>query len=167
MSLRGIFTKHLPLVQRTTMTKRDLSLIGITILVMCVPLAIVAHKNQEPQMSSSIFDWATIKVTPTKTGERRQLFQAPTPTLDELECHVTTLNPGESPHAPHQHPDEELIIIKEGTVESTVNGMVKRVGAGSVIFQAANQLHGIKNVGTTQAVYHVIKWKTAKTGKSN
>lgn len=125
----------------------------------------VAHKNQQPEMSSAIFDWNSIKVEPTKTGEKRPFFQAPTPTLDELELHVTTLNPGEAPHAPHQHPDEELIIIKEGTVESTVNGIVKRVGPGSVIFQASNQLHGLKNVGTTRAVYHVIKWKTAKTPK--
>lgn len=147
------------------MTKRDLTLVGITMLVMCVPLAIVAHKNQQPEMTSSIFDWTTIKVKPTKTGESRQFFQAPTPTLDELECHVTTLNPGESPHAPHQHADEELIIIKEGTVESLVNGVVKRVGPGSVIFQSSNQLHSIKNVGTTQAIYHVVKWKSAKTGK--
>lgn len=147
------------------MTKRERTLVAITFLVMCIPLAIVAHKNQQPEMSSSIFDWSEIKVTPTKTGERRQFFQAPTPTLDELECHVTTLNPGESPHPPHQHPDEELIIIKEGTVESVANGITKRVGPGSVIFQAANQMHSIKNVGTTQAVYHVFKWKTAKTGK--
>jgi quercetin dioxygenase-like cupin family protein len=145
------------------MTKRELTLIGITVLVMCIPLAIVAHKNQQPEMTSSIFDWTTIKARPTKTGESRPFFQAPTPTLDELECHVTTLNPGESPHAPHKHPDEELIIIREGTVESLVNGVVKRVGPGSVIFQSSNQLHSIKNVGTTQATYHVVKWKTAKT----
>lgn len=63
-------------------------------------------------------------------------------------------------------PDEELVIIREGTVESTVNGIVKRVGPGSVIFQASNQLHGLKNVGTTKAVYHVIKWKTAKTPRA-
>jgi quercetin dioxygenase-like cupin family protein len=148
------------------MTKREITFICITALIMCIPLAMVAHKNQQPEMSSAIFDWNTIKVDPTKTGEKRQFFQAPTPTLDELELHVTTLNPGESPHAPHQHPDEELVIIKEGTVESTVNGIVKRVGPGSVIFQASNQLHGLKNVGTTRAIYHVIKWKTAKTPKA-
>jgi quercetin dioxygenase-like cupin family protein len=148
------------------MTKREITFVSITVLIMCIPLAMVAHKNQQPEMSSAIFDWTTIKVDPTKTGEKRQFFQAPTPTLDELELHVTTLNPGESPHAPHQHPDEELVIIKEGTVESTVNGIVKRVGPGSVIFQASNQLHGLKNVGTTRAIYHVIKWKTAKTPKA-
>jgi hypothetical protein len=37
---------------------------------------------------------------------------------------------------------------------------MKRVGPGSVIFQASNQLHGIRNVGQTAAVYHVIKWNS-------
>jgi quercetin dioxygenase-like cupin family protein len=74
--------------------------------------------------------------------------------------HITTLNPGLSSHAPHKHPDEEVIIIKEGIVESLVNGQLRRVGPGSVVFQAANQLHGITNVGDTPATYHVIKWNS-------
>ncbi len=64
------------------------------------------------------------------------------------------------PFVPYKHPDEEVIIIKEGTVESLVNGQLKRVGPGSVIFQASNQLHSIRNVGNTQAVYHVFKWNS-------
>jgi quercetin dioxygenase-like cupin family protein len=63
-------------------------------------------------------------------------------------------------HPPHQHPEEELLIIKEGTVESLVNGEWKRVGAGSVIFQASNGMHTIKNVGDTPATYHVFKWNS-------
>jgi len=148
------------------MTKREITFICITALVMCIPMAIIAHKYQQAPLSSTIYDWNSIKAETTKTGERRQFLQAPTPTLDELELHVTTLNPGEAPHPPHKHPDEELISIKEGTVESTLNGITKRVGPGSVIFQASNRLHGLRNVGTTQAVYHVIKWKTEKTPKA-
>lgn len=148
------------------MTKREIILICIPVLIMCIPLAIIAHKQQRPPLSSTVYDWSEIKVESTKTGEKRQFLQSPTSTLDELELHVTTLNPGAAPHPPHQHPEEELIIIKEGTVESTVNGVTKRVGPGSVIFQASNQLHGIKNVGNTKAVYHVIKWKTEKTPKA-
>jgi XRE family transcriptional regulator, regulator of sulfur utilization len=111
-------------------------------------------------MTSSVFDWAKIEATPTKIGALRKFFQAPTPTLDELECHVTTLNPGQTPHAPHQHPDEELIIVKEGTVESLVNGEARRVGPGSIIFQSSNQMHAIKNVGQTPATYFVVKWNS-------
>ena len=73
-------------------------------------------------MGSSTFEWASIPVQPTKIGSTRKFFQAPTATLDELECHVTTLNPGEIPHPPHKHPDEEVVIIREGTVEFYMNG---------------------------------------------
>jgi quercetin dioxygenase-like cupin family protein len=113
-----------------------------------------------PVIGSTIFDWNTFKAEPNKTGTVRKVVQAPTATLDELEIHITTLNKGETPHPPHQHPDEELVIVKEGTVESLVNGQLKRVGPGSIIFQAANQLHSIRNVGDGPAVYHVIKWNS-------
>lgn len=123
-------------------------------------------------MGSSIFNWNTLPVQKTKVGETRKVCQAPTATLDELECHITTLNPGETPHPPHKHPDEEIVIVKEGTVESLVNGTTRRVGPGSVIFQASNQLHSIRNVGDGAATYHVIKWnspgmlKRARSGGS-
>ncbi|WP_050027913.1 cupin domain-containing protein [Verrucomicrobium sp. BvORR034] len=111
-------------------------------------------------MSSQVFDWDKLTAKNTAKGQVRKVCQAPTATLDELECHITTLNPGEEAHPPHQHPDEEIIVVKEGTVESLVNGNLVRVGPGSVIFQAANQMHSIRNVGDTPATYHVIKWNS-------
>jgi XRE family transcriptional regulator, regulator of sulfur utilization len=133
----------------------------VALLTLSVTLSVIGLANTDTSlMGSSIFDWNSIEAKPTKVGSTRKFFQAPTATLDELECHVTTLNPGETPHAPHKHPDEELIIVKEGTVESLVNGQIKRVGPGSVIFQASNQMHSIRNVGQTPATYHVIKWNS-------
>lgn len=111
-------------------------------------------------MGSTIFDWTTLKAAPNRTGTVRRVVQQPTATLDELEIHITTLNKGETPHPPHKHPDEELVIIKEGNVESLVNGELKRVGPGSIIFQAANQMHSLRNIGDGPAVYHVIKWNS-------
>jgi XRE family transcriptional regulator, regulator of sulfur utilization len=113
-----------------------------------------------PVLSSSIFDWNSMTVEKTAVGARRTLFRAPTATLDELECHITTLNPGQTSHAPHRHPEEEILIVREGTVESLVNGELQRVGPGSVIFQASNQEHAIRNVGNTPATYHVFSWKS-------
>jgi XRE family transcriptional regulator, regulator of sulfur utilization len=111
-------------------------------------------------MGSTIFDWKDLAPETTKVGAVRRVVQKPTATLDELEMHITTLNAGETSHAPHKHPDEEIIIVKEGTVESLVNGQQRRVGPGSVIFQASNQLHGIKNAGDGPATYHVIRWNS-------
>jgi quercetin dioxygenase-like cupin family protein len=138
--------------------KRD---VVIACLASCLTLGVVVLAQTDNKvMGSSVFDWNNIEVKPSKVGSTRKFFQAPTATLDELECHVTTLNPGATPHEPHKHPDEELIIIKEGTVEVLNNGEMKRLGPGSVIFQGANQLHSIKNVGQTQATYHVVKWNS-------
>jgi quercetin dioxygenase-like cupin family protein len=122
--------------------------------------AVTALDARRAVMGSMIFDWNSFEAKPNKTGAVRTVVQQPTATLDELEIHITTLNPGESPHAPHQHPDEELVVVKEGTVESLVNGQLRRVGPGSIIFQAANQVHSIRNVGSGPATYHVIKWNS-------
>jgi quercetin dioxygenase-like cupin family protein len=145
-------------------TKRDLMIsVSVAFATLCV--VAVAQSNR-PVMNSSAFEWSTTKSDPQKYGSRRLFFHGPTATLEDLDCHVTTLNAGESPHAPHQHPEEELMVVKEGTLEVLVNGEIKRVGPGSVVFQASNQLHSIRNVGQTQATYHVFKWVSPGMSKS-
>ncbi|MGA8731240.1 MAG: cupin domain-containing protein [Terracidiphilus sp.] len=141
-------------------TRRDLF---VALIAVIATAGIYAIADQKPVMGSAVFDWNTIPVKATNVGSVRQFFSAPTATLENLELHVTTLNPGQSPHPPHRHPNEELIIIQQGTVETLSNGEWKRVGPGSVIFNGSNQLHGLKNVGSTPAVYHVINWKSAAT----
>jgi quercetin dioxygenase-like cupin family protein len=142
------------------LTRRDFTVIFVTLGIAAGAMTLAQDDSQPKVMGSTVFDWNQLAVHKTPKGESRKICRAPTATLDELEMHVTTLNPGEQAHPPHQHPDEELLIIKEGTVEALVNGEWKRVGPGSVIFQASNQLHAIRNAGDTPATYHVIKWNS-------
>jgi len=134
--------------------------IFVALIAVAATLAVVGVRAQTNVMQSTTFDWNSIVVKQTDVGSVRQFFRSPTVTLDELECHVTTLNPGLQSHPPHKHPNEELVIIREGNVEVLSNGEWKKVGPGSVIFNASNQLHALKNIGTTPAVYHVINWKS-------
>ena len=124
------------------------------------------ESGSKPAMGSEVFDWNAIPVHPKPYGSVRSFFSAPTATLENLELHVTTLNPGQQPHPPHRHPNEEMLIVREGTVEALSNGTWKPAGPGSVIFNASNQLHGVRNRGAVPAVYHVINWKTAATPKA-
>ena len=143
-------------------TKRDLLIALLAIcatLITTLGIAALAQ-TRKPLMGSTVIEWNTLEAKPTKVGARRDVFQAPTATLDELESHITTLNAGEVPHAPHQHPDEELIIIKEGTIEVHTGDITKTVGPGSIIFHGSNQMHGMKNVGKTTATYYVFRWKS-------
>ena len=94
------------------------------------------------------------------------MLNSPTVTLANFEAHITTLKPGEAPHAAHRHPDEELVVVKEGTIEVSINGEKQRAGAGSIFFYGSNDEHGMKNVGTTNATYFVIRVVTEATPKA-
>lgn len=150
-----------------TPTRRDFAVAALTASVCLGLLGFIGQDRlaatvpaPKPIMGSMAFDWEKLVVRKSKVGESRTICRAPTATLDELEMHVTTLDKGQVPHPPHQHADEELLIVKEGNVEALVAGEWIKLGPGSVIFQAANIEHAIRNVGDGQATYHVIKWNS-------
>ena len=138
-------------------TRRDIIVATFSMLATAA-LGTFAQSGGKPLMHSTVFKWGDLKTAATKTGERRDIFDSPTTTLDRFECHVTTVNPGEAPHAAHRHPEEELLIIKDGTFEIIQNDRTNRVEAGSVVFEGSNELHGARNVGTNRATYYVLKW---------
>jgi mannose-6-phosphate isomerase-like protein (cupin superfamily) len=138
-------------------TRRDVLIALVSISVTAAAIAF-AQSTAKPIMRSGVFQWSELKVEKTAVGERRNVFDAPTLTVDRLESHITTINPGEAPHAPHQHPEEELMILKEGTVQVVQNGVTNRVEAGGIIFCASGEMHGLRNVGSGRATYFVLKW---------
>jgi len=98
--------------------------------------SLVTLAAQKQVQRSTVFDWTKLEAKTTQTGTRRDVMRAPTPTLDELEIHITTLNVGQVSHPPHQHVEEELLIVREGTVETLQNGKASRLGPGSIIFHS-------------------------------
>ena len=116
-----------------------------------------------PVLASTLWSWPELAVKPTRTGERRDVVDGPTRTLVNFECHLTTLLPGNAPHAGHRHPDEEIFVVKEGTMEATVGGETHRFGPGDWLFVASGEEHGWRNVGATPATYHVIRFVTPAT----
>ena len=51
------------------------------------------------------------------------------------------------------------------TVETLQNGKASRLGPGSIIFHSSNDLHNIRNVGSTPATYHVVQWRVPAAAK--
>ena len=141
-------------------TRRDVAVALFTVAATCGWASAGRRSPRREAPLDRRSTGTTMTARPTTTASVRSVVRARRATLDELEMHITTLNPGQTSHAPHQHPNEELIILREGTVEALVHGEWKRLGPGSIIFQASNELHGIKNVGTGPATYHVVNWTT-------
>ena len=129
-------------------------------------LAAAAEPDQpgQPILGPTVFAWDQMKPKKTPTGEVRSLCKQPTATLDQLEMHISTLDPGKESHKPHRHVNEELIVLREGHCETLSNGKWIKVESGSVVFNASNSLHGFRNVGATPAVYTVINWSPNHNG---
>lgn len=121
----------------------------------------LAPKDTHPLL----FDYDEMTFRQNARGGRRDVMQAPTETLTELEMHITTLKEGGKSHDPHVHADEEIILVLQGEVEELINGTPYRLGAGSVIYLAAFDPHGIRNAGKGSCEYYAIRWITDKTGK--
>jgi XRE family transcriptional regulator, regulator of sulfur utilization len=136
--------------------RRDLvvAIIAASTTLACVSLA------QEPKnvLDSTAWQWNDLAAKKTDVGERRDVVRQPTRTLDELEMHITTLNPKTASHPPHTHLNEEMVIVKEGTLQAHVNGKEVVVGPGGVLFYASMQPHSVQNIGDTPATYYVINW---------
>jgi len=145
--------------------RRDLltALVASGITLACVSIA------QEPGklLDSTAWKWQDMPAKKTDVGELRSVVREPTRTLDELEMHITTLNAHTASHPPHTHPNEEIVIVREGTLQAHVNGKEVVVGPGSVLFFASMQPHAVQNVGDVPATYFVINWASpgSKTKK--
>jgi quercetin dioxygenase-like cupin family protein len=103
------------------------------------------------------FPFEQLPVKKGPNGESREVLKGVLPTGEAVEVHETTLLPAHMPHPPHKHPYSEFILIREGKVEFYNDGTLERVGPGSVLFAASNVMHGLKNVGDTNANYFVVE----------
>jgi mannose-6-phosphate isomerase-like protein (cupin superfamily) len=74
------------------------------------------------------------------------------------------LEPGKTPHAPHVHPEEEVMIVESGHGEIICDGKTTHVGPGSVMFTTPNVAHGINNTGKTPLVFYFVKWAPGPKG---
>lgn len=116
----------------------------------------VNAKKTEPFFSS----WDTITFIPSANGGRRNIIQQPLSALKQLEIHTTTLKEGLPSHAAHTHPDEEIILVRFGTVDQSINGNHFLLGPGSLFFATNDDTHGIGNAGKGPCEYYAIRWLT-------
>jgi mannose-6-phosphate isomerase-like protein (cupin superfamily) len=100
------------------------------------------------------------KLTRETFGDLRIYYEGPTEQLSSVTAGSLLLKPGMSPHPPHDHPEEEFMMIAEGTGEVSVEGKVTKVGPGSLMYCGAGKLHGIVNTGKSPLLFYFTKWKT-------
>ena len=111
-----------------------------------------------PKLFDVVLDPSTAKVMQEPFGEHLLYFDGPTNELSLMVAGSVRLNAGASPHPPHQHPEEEFLLITEGTGEITVGGKLTKVGPGSMMYCDGGTMHGIVNTGDQPMLFYYYKW---------
>jgi mannose-6-phosphate isomerase-like protein (cupin superfamily) len=83
-------------------------------------------------------------------------------------AHVSVLSAGHSPHPPHAHREEEILIVLDGQADIVIaespddaNPRVVQLHEGSFVFYPAYQHHTIRNSISEPITYLMFKWRGA------
>lgn len=122
-------------------------------------LAARLQAAESVKLASGTIDAPQAKVTHEAFGDLAIYCSGSTDQVGSMTAGSLRLKPGMSPHPPHQHPEEEFMVITEGSGEIVVDGKTTKVAAGSMMYCAAGKLHGIVNTGKVPLLFYFYKWK--------
>ena len=112
----------------------------------------------QDQLVSLVIDPANAKLTHESYGDLRIYFDGPTGQLRALTVGSLALKAGMVPHPPHQHPEEEIMLVTEGAGEITVGGQTYAAAPGSMMYCGGQGMHGI-TAGPHGLTFYFYKWK--------
>jgi len=105
------------------------------------------------------FNKADAKRVPDPSGELLIYFDGPTDMCKRMTAGSLRLKPGATPHPPHEHPEEEFMVVTEGAGEMFCDGKTVKVAPGAMMYCAGRKLHGIVNTGKVPLTFYFYKWR--------
>jgi quercetin dioxygenase-like cupin family protein len=122
-------------------------------------LALAASAEASPtEWPEAVFKLKDAKTVKHPFGELTVFFDGKTEQLKSLVTGTLLLYPGQEPHPPHQHPEEEIMIVTEGEGTILVGGKNYDVSNGSVMYSESHKLHGVKNTSSKPLRFYYMKW---------
>ena len=103
-------------------SRRDLSLL--------LPMLAAVKAGGSGVLPSGTFSFDKLPVQSSGENQTRPVLDGETHAGVRIELHETELPPGGAPHPPHHHVHEEMLLIREGTMEVTIAGKSARLGPG-------------------------------------
>ena len=91
-------------------------------------------------------------------GENGVYLSGDTPGSTKFVTGRFVIPPGKTPHPPHTHAEEEVMIVETGTGEIFCDGKTTKVANGSVMYTTPQAPHAILNTGKTPLVFYYVKW---------
>ena len=124
------------------------------------------------RLSSSVRELALPLVETDLEGLRSfPVFRGYTHHLADFSCHVSALSRGHSPHPPHHHPEEEILLVLSGEAEihlPLMNSEEERrtLRRGEFAYYPAGCWHTLTGASEAPVHYVMLKWFGERTHES-
>lgn len=126
----------------------------------------LSNRGHQPVLSSRIKTFDLPLADDPETGwNPHPFFRGQTECMADLSCHTSVLSPETTPHEPHRHAEEELLIMLSGEAELVIVDrdaseprQRRLLQPGAFVYYPAQQCHTIHNAGSEPATYLMFKW---------
>jgi quercetin dioxygenase-like cupin family protein len=125
-------------------------------IALLLPALAAAQEKKPEVLQSKVYGYEDLPVKVNGQNKGRAVLNGATHGGFPVELHMTELGPGQAPHAPHKHEHEEIVMLRRGSLDVTIEGRTTRLTAGSITCVASGEMHGWRNPGTEPAEYFVI-----------
>jgi quercetin dioxygenase-like cupin family protein len=129
-----------------------------------VPAPVTSRAGQGVQLTSRIHPLRP----PLEPDEERgwkpyPAFRGTTANVPSLSCHASVLTPGSSPHPPHTHEEEELLLLLTGEVELVfAEDERSQLRPREFVYYPAGFAHTLRTTSAEPATYVMFKWRGAE-----
>ena len=96
--------------------------------------------------------------------QRYPIRRGRTRCMSSITCHASVLSSGKTPHPPHSHDEEELLIMLRGSADIVIVDAhevahTQTIVPGDFVYYSSRQVHTISNVSDDPAMYLMFKWR--------
>jgi len=132
----------------------------IVLLVLAFGVGWTTHYLTAPsaEPASSVMTQATAATEAFEWGTFYTYFTDETYGMKDLLSGIAVIKPGWEIHPPHQHAEEEFLMVTQGTGTWTVNGKSFEAKPGDLLYAYPWEWHGVKNTGEEPLTFVVFKW---------
>lgn len=126
-------------------------------LVLTLSLLSTSVFAQE-RLASQVIKWSEQEVIERPVAQQRKILETTTPTLSLFKVHATTLFPKGFLKEHYTQANEEMLIIKEGVLHLTINGVSKNLPAGSLALIMPEDTRKLENISSQNVTYYVFQF---------
>jgi WD40 repeat protein len=124
------------------------------------PPGVAAQAPPDKPLASALVRAKDAVPTRGDWGEWRRYFRGKTHGTKDMIVLMVTLKPGQAPHPPHRHAEEEFMILAEGNGTWHLDGKEWPARKGDVVYAAPWTMHGLENTGDVALTYYMVKWSS-------